>query len=81
MRAAETQLKEVLSDVFGVEPSAIDDEASVDTIEKWDSLNHLKLVLALEERFGVSLNEEQITEMLNYPLVKAVLEEHGVEFS
>lgn len=80
MIAAEPELKRVFADVFGVDVSAINDEASVDTIEKWDSLNHLKLVLALEERFNVSMNEEQIVEMLNYPLVKVVLEEHGVEF-
>ncbi|MDP9202133.1 MAG: acyl carrier protein [Gemmatimonadota bacterium] len=78
--ASETKLKQVLADVFGVDVSRINDAASVDTIEKWDSLNHLKLVLALEEQFGVSLSEERIVEMLNYPLVKAVLEEHGIEF-
>ena len=80
MTATETKLRQVLADVFGVDASLIDDDASVDTIEKWDSLNHLKLVLALEDQFKVSLNEEQIVEMLNYPLVKAVLQEHGVEF-
>lgn len=78
--ADEAQLKRVLADVFGVEPSQIDDESSVDTVPKWDSLNHLKLVLALEDQFKVTLSEEQIVEMLNYPLVKAVLQEHGVEF-
>lgn len=76
----EAQLKQVLADVFGVDVSAINDEASVDTIEKWDSLNHLNLVLALEEQFKVSLSEEQIVEMLNYPLVRAVLQEQGVAF-
>jgi acyl carrier protein len=80
MIAAEAKLKQVLADVFGVDPSVINDEASVDTVEKWDSLNHLNLVIALEEQFKVSLTEEQIVEMMNYPLVKAVLQEHGVEF-
>lgn len=80
MIATEAKLKQVLADVFGVDPARIDDDASVDTIEKWDSLNHLKLVLALEDQFKVSLNEEQVVEMLNYPLVKVVLQEHGVEF-
>lgn len=80
MIAAEAKLKQVLSDVFGVDASAINDEASVDTIKKWDSLNHLNLVLALEEQFKVSFTEDQVVEMLNYPLVKAVLQEHGVEF-
>lgn len=80
MTATEGKLKQVLADVFGVDASTIDDDASVDTIAKWDSLNHLNLVLALEEQFKVSLSEDQIVEMMNYPLVKAVLEENGVRF-
>jgi acyl carrier protein len=80
MTATEGKLKQVLADVFGVDASTIDENASVDTIEKWDSLNHLNLVLALEEQFKVSLSEDQIVEMMNYPLVKAVLEENGVKF-
>ncbi len=81
MTTSESALKQVLADVFGVDASTITDDASVDSVEKWDSLNHLNLVLALEERFNVSLTEEQIIEMLNYPLVKAVLKEHGVDFA
>ncbi|HEY1952399.1 MAG TPA: acyl carrier protein [Gemmatimonadaceae bacterium] len=80
MSAAEHKLKQVMGDVFAVTPDSIDDSASVDTVEKWDSLNHLTLVLALEEAFNVSFTEEQIVEMLNYPLLKAVLEENGVSF-
>ena len=79
MITPESKLKQVM-DVFGVDPSVINDEASVDTVEKWDSLNHLNLVLALEEQFKVSFSEEQTVEMLTYPLVKAVLQELGVEF-
>ena len=77
----EEKLRHVMASVFGVDVSVINDDASVDTIEKWDSLNHLNLILALEEQFQVSLGEDQIIEMLNYPLVKAVLAEQGVKFS
>lgn len=80
MIATESKLKQVLADVFGVDPVTVGEESSVDSIAAWDSLNHLNLVLALEEQFGVSFSEEQIVEMMNYPLVKAVLEEAGVEF-
>jgi acyl carrier protein len=80
MMATEIMLKQVLADVFGVDVATVGEESSVDSIAAWDSLNHLNLVLALEERFGVSFSEEQIVEMMNYPLVKAVLEEAGVEF-
>jgi acyl carrier protein len=80
MLVTEEKLKQVLVDIFGIDAATIDQTTSVDTVEKWDSLNHLNLVLALEQQFNVTLTEEQTVEILNYPLIKVVLEEHGVEF-
>lgn len=80
MQANEEQLKQVLADVLDLEASAIGETASVDTIEQWDSLKHLNLVLALEECFGVTLTEEQTVQILSYRLIKIALEEQGVRF-
>ncbi len=74
----EVRLKQVMADVFKVDTDSIDDMTSVDSIEKWDSLNHLNLVIALEMEFDINFTEEQSVEILNYPLIKIVLEEHGV---
>ena len=74
------KLKQVLADVFKIDFQTINDETSVDNVEKWDSLNHLNLVLALEEAFDISFTEEQTIEILNYPLIKMVLQDHGVTF-
>ena len=76
----EQKLKNVLANVFNVETNLINDDASVDTIENWDSLNHLKLVLAIEQEFDISFSEEQTVEIMNYPLIKMTLQEHGVVF-
>ena len=73
-------VKQVMSDVFGVEPKTINDDSSIDTIETWDSLRHLNLVLALEEKFKLSLTEEETVEILNYKLIKMTLEKHGIRF-
>ena len=81
MQSSEGKLKQVFADVFGVNSSAINENSSVDTIEKWDSFNHMKLVLALEEQFNVRFQTNQTIEMLSYPLVKVVLSEHGVVFN
>jgi acyl carrier protein len=78
--ANEAKLKQTLANVLGVPESTIGDDTSMDTVESWDSLKHLNLVLALEEQFGVTLTEEQSFEILSYPLIKLVLGEHGVEF-
>jgi acyl carrier protein len=81
MQANEEKLRQVLADVLDLEVSEIGETASVDTIEKWDSLKHLNLVLALEEKFGVTLTEEQTVQILSYPLIKIALEEQGVRFN
>ena len=80
MRASEGQLKQVFADVFGVDVNTIGETTSIDTVERWDSMRHMNLVLALEDRFQVTLSEEQTLEILNYPLTRLVLEEHGVHF-
>jgi acyl carrier protein len=80
MQQQEQKLKEVLSRIFNVNPDMITEDASPDTIENWDSLRHMNLVLALEEEFGVEFTDDQVVEILSYKLIKIVLREHGVEF-
>ena len=81
MDGNEERLKKILSDLFAIDVKSIDDSTSVDTVEKWDSLKHLELVLALEQEFNIAFTEEQTVEILNYPLIKVVLEENGISFS
>jgi acyl carrier protein len=80
MQIQEQKLKEVLARIFNVGISTIDEDASPDTIETWDSLRHMSLVLALEEEFGVELTDDQVVEVISYKLIKIVLREHGIEF-
>jgi len=74
------KLKKIISTVFELDIASVDDNASVDSIESWDSLSHLKLVLALEQEFNISFSEEQSVEILNLPLIKMTLQEHGINF-
>lgn len=80
MQIQAEKLKEVLARIFNVSVSAIGEDASPDTIESWDSLRHMNLVLALEEEFGVELTDDQVVEILSYQLIKIVLQEHGAVF-
>ena len=80
MSSNEDRLRRVMSDILKIEASNINEETSVDTVEEWDSLRHLNLVLALEQEFDISFTEEQTVEILNFPLIKMILEEHQVSF-
>ncbi len=54
------QVCEVASDVFGVPPGSLGASSSPETVESWDSVFHLNFALALESRFGVSMDPEDI---------------------
>ena len=74
----EQKLKQIISSVFKVDISTINNGTSPDSIESWDSLNHLNLVLAVEEGFQVTFTEEQTVEILNYELIVETLKELGI---
>jgi len=76
----EDELRKVLSNVFNISEETVNEATSIDNVEDWDSLKHLELVLALEEKFDVTLTEEEVVEILNYPLIKMTLETHGIQF-
>jgi len=80
MNQNELRLKEVISRCLKIDESEINENTSVDTVPLWDSLKHLELVLTLEGEFNVSFTPDQTIEILNYPLIKIVLSEHGITF-
>jgi len=71
----ESLLKDVMGTILQVDPNSLGPTSSSDTIEGWDSLRHINLVLALEEAFGVSIPDEEASNMTSYALIKLVLEE------
>ena len=50
----------IISDVLSVQ---VDANTSQATCEKWDSLRHLSIIVALEEAFDISFEPEDIAEM------------------
>jgi acyl carrier protein len=68
------QVRSIASDIFGVSADEITAESSPETIENWESMQHLNLVLAIEEKFGVQLEPEDIERMKNIGAVAALVE-------
>ncbi|MFZ0800010.1 MAG: acyl carrier protein [Terriglobales bacterium] len=68
------QVRNIASDIFGIPADKITAESSPETIENWDSMQHLNLVLAIEEKFGGQLDPEDIEEMKNIGAAAALVE-------
>ena len=73
--SVEDRLKNVMSSVFGIPKNDIRDDASPDTIDSWDSLKHMNLIVALEEEFETEFEDSDIIEMMNYKLIINLLED------
>ena len=69
----ELKLIEIMAPIFEVEESQISENASPENIEKWDSLAHMNLVLALEQEFDIQFTEDQIVESLSFKALVDIL--------
>lgn len=57
------QVKEIASDLFNVPAQQLGPDSSPDTVPDWDSVQHLNLVLTLEQKFNVQFAPEDIEQM------------------
>jgi len=69
----EERVKAILSEVFDLPASQVGADTSTDTVEAWDSLQHLSLVLALEEEFGIHFDDEETVALVSFPLIVTIV--------
>jgi acyl carrier protein len=68
------RVRGIAADVLQVAPASVTAESSPQTIESWDSVQHLNLVLALEEQFGLQFEPEEMDGMKNVGAIAALVE-------
>lgn len=54
---------QVISNVLNVPRDKLSIDSSPESIEQWESMKHINLVLAIEEEFDVQFDDEQIAEL------------------
>lgn len=59
------KLNEVFQDVFDDESITVTETTTADDIEEWDSLEHINLLAAVEQEFGMKFNMGQVVSMKN----------------
>ena len=75
-----SQVRRIASDVFGIPEERIEAGSSPETLEHWDSIQHLNFVLALEEQFGFQLSPEEMDDMRTIGRAAHILE-HRLQVS
>lgn len=60
-----SMLDEVFQDVFDDESIHVTPETTADDIEDWDSLEHINLVVAVENKFGIKFKMSEVVSFHN----------------
>ena len=65
----------IISQVMEVQIDQLNEESSPETVENWDSLRHINLILALEEEFNIAFSDEEIIDMVSVQFIVKTLKE------
>ena len=59
------RLNDVFRDVFDDDTISVNDNTTSKDIPDWDSLEHINLIVAVEQEFGIKFNMGEVTTMKN----------------
>ncbi|SCA58937.1 Uncharacterized protein AB751O23_BI_00020 [Chlamydiales bacterium SCGC AB-751-O23] len=66
--------------VFEIKGSALNHDSSRKNLASWDSLNHLKFFMAIEEGFDIQFSPEEIAELDSFASIEVALKKMNIPF-
>ena len=72
------KLYRIVSKVFNVDNSKIDDETSPENLEEWDSFNFYVLLDEIENEFNVKFDLDETLEIKKIGDFKKIFQKHGI---
>ena len=72
------KLYRIVSKVFNVDNSKIDDETSPEILEEWDSFNFYVLLDEIENEFNVNFDLDETLEIKKIGDFKKIFQKHGI---
>ena len=75
------KLYRIVSKVFNVDNSKIDDETSPENLEEWDSFNFYVLLDEIENEFNIKFDLDETLEIKKIGDFKKIFQKHGIDES
>ncbi|MBL76794.1 MAG: acyl carrier protein [Chloroflexi bacterium] len=73
------KLYQIISEVFSVDVSRIDENTSPENLEQWDSFNFYVLLNEIEKKFNIQFDIDETLEIKKIGDFKKLFEKKGVE--
>ena len=70
------QVRAIMAGSFGMDETDLPNDVSQQTCRRWSSLQHMTLMVSVEETFGVRLSMNDMVAMKSLPQIVSTLERH-----
>lgn len=74
-RSVDDNLRKILAEVCQVDETQIGDDSNMESMDRWDSLSHMSLIVAIEQEFGVKFSPEEMVQMTSFGEIRRVVAE------
>jgi len=75
-QSPEAQIRQIMADLFDMDVKSISPMSGPDSIDHWDSLRHMQLVLCLEEEFTIELSDEEVMQIVDFQSILEHVQAH-----
>ena len=79
MKKIEESLKKIFKNIFKLPMIKINKKSNYKNVKKWDSLNHVKLIMAIESKFKISIDPDTAIRLLNYSDILDYLKKNKIK--
>jgi acyl carrier protein len=73
-QSVQDRVIKIISNVIDVPPSDLNEDSSPSSVNGWESMKHINLILAIEEEFDLQFDDEQIAEMQSVKTIAKTVE-------
>ncbi len=60
------EITEIFEEVMDLEDVTLKDDTTANDIEEWDSLSHIRLIIAIERSFGIKFTNAEIESLKKF---------------
>ena len=68
------ELQDLFVEIFHVQRGDVGAETQFGELPQWDSMGHMDLMVALEQKYGVEISAETISRLISIPAIITYIE-------
>ena len=77
MNEIDSELKQLIASALECDANSITPDIGLGKHYKWDSLGHVAVMVALENRYGIEVNDGNIEQLLDFSNIKNYIQQNA----